>query len=54
MADARTRGMGCAVDLNRLSEQLRAVVDETMQPKSVSLWLKTSHARAPSREGAKE
>jgi len=27
------------VDLNRLSEQLLAVVEETMQPMHVSLWL---------------
>ena len=27
------------VDLNRLSEQLLAVVEETMQPTHVSLWL---------------
>lgn len=29
------------VDLSRLSEQLVAVVEETMQPASVSLWLRT-------------
>ena len=29
------------VDLSQLSEQLVAVVKETMQPASVSLWLRT-------------
>lgn len=29
-------------DLNRLSEQLRLVVEETMQPEHVSLWLRSS------------
>jgi hypothetical protein len=29
------------VDLSQLSEQLVAVVEETMQPASVSLWLRT-------------
>jgi hypothetical protein len=28
------------VDLNRLSEELVAVVEETMQPTFVSLWLR--------------
>src|SRR5207245_6613938 len=31
------------VDLNRLSEQLVAVVQETMQPAHVSLWLRQSY-----------
>ena len=30
------------VDLNRLSEQLLAVVEETMQPTQVSLWLSSA------------
>jgi hypothetical protein len=34
------------VDLNQLSEQLVAVVEETMQPTHVSLWL-----RKPKEEG---
>ncbi len=42
------------VDMARLREDLLAVVSETMQPTQVSLWLKTSHARAPSREGTKD
>jgi hypothetical protein len=29
------------VDLNRLTEQLRQVVEETMQPEHVSLWLRS-------------
>jgi hypothetical protein len=29
------------VDLNQLREQLVAVVEETMQPTHVSLWLRT-------------
>lgn len=36
------------VDLNQLREQLVAVVEETMQPTHVSLWLrKTEHERKP-------
>jgi hypothetical protein len=33
------------VDLNKLTDRLLAVVEETMQPESVSLWLKASRAR---------
>jgi hypothetical protein len=29
------------VDLNTLSERLVSVVDETMQPEKVTLWLKS-------------
>jgi hypothetical protein len=37
------------VDLTRLSEQLIAVVEETMQPTQVSLWLRQPepHAKEP-------
>ncbi len=33
------------VDLNMLADRLVSVVQETMQPASVSLWLKDSHAK---------
>jgi len=42
------------VDLNKLTERLVAVVEETMQPAHVSLWLKESNAKTPRREDAKE
>jgi hypothetical protein len=29
------------VDLNRLTDQLRLVIEETMQPEHVSLWLRS-------------
>jgi hypothetical protein len=38
------------VDLSRLSEQLVAVVQETMQPAFISLWLCQSHSIASRRE----
>jgi hypothetical protein len=38
------------VDLAQLSEQLVAVVEETMQPASVALWLRSSHLHADGRE----
>ncbi len=41
------------VDLDRLAERLIAVVQETMQPEHVSLWLAGSNAKAQGREGAK-
>lgn len=34
------------MDLNRLSEQLVAVVEETMQPASLSLWLRQPQRRS--------
>jgi len=33
------------VDLNRLSEQLLAVVEETLQPTHVTLWLREPELR---------
>jgi len=42
------------VDPDRLSERLVAVVEETMQPAHVSLWLNDSNARARRRNDAKE
>ena len=35
------------VNLDRLSEHLRGVVEETMQPAHVSLWLLTAAGRRP-------
>ena len=42
------------VDLNKLTDQLLAVVEETMQPAHVSLWLKEFNAKARRRGDAKE
>ena len=42
------------VDLNRLTDQLVAVVEETMQPESVSLWLKDFNAKTPRHGDAQE
>ncbi|MBI3243248.1 MAG: hypothetical protein HYZ49_13240 [Chloroflexi bacterium] len=41
-------------DLDKLTARLVEVVDETMQPESVTLWLKDSNAKPQRREGAKE
>jgi len=42
------------VDLNKLTDQLLAVVEETMQSAHVSLWLKEFNAKARRRGDAKE
>jgi hypothetical protein len=41
-------------DLDNLTARLVEVVEETMQPESVSLWLKDFNAKAQRREDAKE
>ena len=41
------------VDLNKLREQLLNVVQETMQPEHVSLWLRTYEKRHESDEEAR-
>ena len=41
------------VDLDKLSEQLLEVVQETMQPAQVSLWLRTHERRHESDEEAR-
>ncbi len=41
------------VDLDKLSEQLLEVVQETMQPAQVSLWLRTHERRHESDEKAR-
>jgi len=42
------------VDLNKLTDRLVAVVEETMQPAHVSLWLKDSNAKSQRREGVRQ
>jgi hypothetical protein len=40
------------VDLDNLTTQLLAVVDQTMQPTSVSLWLRATGGSPPDQRGA--
>ncbi len=40
------------VELRALSERLLAVVDETMQPEQLDLWLKTRPVQPTARTGA--
>ena len=42
------------VDMDKLAAALIGVIEETMQPEKVSLWLKDSNAKTQRREGAKE